>query len=67
MKQLAVLALCLLACTATAQTADQGSPPCSSQEHRQFDFWLGEWDVTQKGKPAGTSRITAILGGCVLM
>ncbi len=40
--------------------------PCSSAEYRQFDFWLGEWDVAEKGKPAGVNRITAILGGCAV-
>ncbi|MFY9552801.1 MAG: hypothetical protein WAU32_16760 [Thermoanaerobaculia bacterium] len=41
--------------------------PCSSPEHRQFDFWLGEWHVTTPdGKTAGTNRITPILGGCAL-
>ncbi len=41
--------------------------PCSSAEHRQFDFWLGEWTVTTPdGKLAGHNRITSILGGCAL-
>src|SRR5262245_49467121 len=41
--------------------------PCTSLEHRQFDFWTGEWDVTAaNGKTAGTNRITPILGGCAL-
>ena len=29
----------------TVQRAPQTSS-CASAEHRQFDFWLGEWDVT---------------------
>ena len=42
--------------------------PCSRHAHRQFDFWAGEWDVTQPdGTPAGTNRIEIILGGCVLL
>jgi hypothetical protein len=41
--------------------------PCASPEHRQFDFWIGEWDVTlATGKPAGRNRITPLLGGCAL-
>ncbi len=41
--------------------------PCGAAEHRQFDFWLGDWNVTTPdGKPAGTNRITLILGGCAL-
>ena len=40
--------------------------PCTAPEHRQFDFWLGEWDVVEGGKVAGTNAITSTLGGCVL-
>lgn len=40
--------------------------PCASPEHRQFDFWLGEWEVRQAGKLAGTNRVTRILNGCAL-
>lgn len=42
-------------------------PPCTSAEQRQFDFWLGEWEVSlPDGKPAGRSRIESILDGCAL-
>jgi hypothetical protein len=38
-------------------------PPPSAQSH-QFDFWLGEWEVTTRGgKVAGTSRIESIAKG----
>lgn len=41
---------------------------CDAPEYRQFDFWVGEWDVTgPDGKPAGTNRITRILKDCVLL
>jgi hypothetical protein len=41
--------------------------PCDGPEHRQFDFWIGEWSVTSPaGKAAGRNRITPILGGCAL-
>ena len=53
----------LIALLAAPQTA----PPCASPEHRQFDFWIGEWEVTRPdGKFAGHNRITPILGGCAL-
>ena len=42
-------------------------PACTSAEHRQFDFWIGDWNVTlPNGKFAGTNRIESILTGCVL-
>lgn len=47
----------------------QGQPPCSGEEHRRFDFWIGDWEVTVvgTGRLAGTNSITSILGGCVLL
>jgi hypothetical protein len=47
--------------------AQQQAPPCSAPEYRQFDFWLGTWNVeTPDGNIAGTNEITRILGGCAL-
>jgi hypothetical protein len=54
--------------TSDAPSQQAASPrPCTSTEHRQFDFWIGEWNVTlPTGKPAGRNRITPLLGGCAL-
>ncbi len=52
-----------------AQEAPPASAPqpCAGAEHRQFDFWIGEWEVsTPNGAPAGRNRIAPILGGCAL-
>lgn len=64
-----ILTLALLFGNALAQEGEGGGAPapCSSPECRQFDFWIGDWTVEANGKTAGTSRITPILGGCVLM
>jgi hypothetical protein len=44
-----------------------GVPTCDGAEHRQFDFWVGEWDVTApNGQLAGRNSITRELSGCVL-
>jgi tetratricopeptide (TPR) repeat protein len=41
--------------------------PCrANEEYRQFDFWLGEWDVSAAGQPAGTNDVRLILGDCVV-
>jgi len=48
----------------------QAPPPktdCSAPEFRQFDFWLGAWRVTSRGKPAGTSRIESAMKGCAIV
>lgn len=36
-------------------------------EHKQFDFWVGEWQVMNpQGQLAGTSSIQRIVDGCVI-
>ena len=52
--------------TQTQQQQPQQPPNCSGPEFRQFDFWIGEWNVDQGGKPAGTSSIQLILDKCVI-
>jgi hypothetical protein len=43
------------------------TPDCSAPEFRQFDFWLGSWNVTVQGKPAGTNVIESSMKGCTLI
>jgi hypothetical protein len=42
--------------------------PCSAPEFRQFDFWIGDWDVFDSGdsKPSMHIRVDRILDGCAL-
>jgi hypothetical protein len=41
--------------------------PCAAPLHRQFDFWIGVWDVVDPaGKFAGINRIEPLDGGCAL-
>lgn len=49
--------------------------PCESPEARQFDFWLGEWDLTWPAEQTGgaegeigrgTNRIERLFGDCVV-
>jgi tetratricopeptide (TPR) repeat protein len=52
------------------EQAKRNARPCAyAKENRQFDFWLGEWDVstTQGAVPAGTSKIELILEDCVVL
>ncbi len=56
-------------------SADSASYPCrTSPKAHEFDFWIGEWDVTQfnqapipHGQGTGFNDVHAILEGCVLL
>jgi len=62
-----VFAAVLAAAPLAAQPGDTATPPpCSSPEHRQFDFWIGEWEVTANGQVAGHNKITRLFGECGL-
>lgn len=49
----------------TGLTFGQGN--CSATEHRQFDFWLGEWEVFSNGQYVGVNTIELAQDSCVLV
>ncbi|WP_298827155.1 hypothetical protein [uncultured Piscinibacter sp.] len=60
-------ALVALSIAFPALTAAAAGTACGATEYRQFDFWLGEWNVhTPEGKLAGVNKISGEYGGCVL-
>src|SRR5436305_3112888 len=51
----------------TIAAAAKNQKPClASPEYRQFDYWLGEWDVMVQGNKVATSSIQLILDECVI-
>ena len=48
----------------------QRPQPCTAEQCRQFDFWLGSWDLTWSDTSGtifhGTNTITSILNNCVI-
>lgn len=58
----ALVALLLL----LLHTAAAAQQKCSVVEYRQFDFWVGTWEVTARGGVAGRNEITLEEDGCVL-
>lgn len=45
----------------------QGAPTgCPGGEHRQFDFWVGTWEVTVGSNVAGRNVITNEEQGCLI-
>lgn len=60
-----LLALCGAAAPAAAGPA---SDKCQAPEHRQFDFWVGDWDGYDVGDETLQARVRVepVLGGCAL-
>jgi hypothetical protein len=53
---------------ALLERAEQARHPCHARpESRQFDFWLGEWTVSNsQGQAVGTNVVSTDLEGCVV-
>ncbi len=63
---LAVLTALAISVLSTSSYAQDVPATCSSEKSHEFDFWIGNWEVTAGGQLAGHNRIEPILGGCVL-
>lgn len=64
---LVVLCVCFAFSNPAVAQEDKKDPPCSDPEYSQFDFWVGDWRVTDEaGTFQGTNRIDKILEGCTL-
>jgi hypothetical protein len=62
----ALAGLALSASPALAQQPQQ-RPKCDTEAHRQFDFWIGEWEVSgADGQKGGENTVSLILEGCVV-
>ena len=69
----------LIACIllgAAPQAAAQAERPCDGPKGGEFDFWIGEWDLSWPGGQGGTPEgergsgsnvITKILAECVIL
>ena len=59
----------LRALTDNGAVTAQRPAGCNNAEQRQFDFWLGEWDVSETGSAAteAESSITLHDQGCVIL
>jgi hypothetical protein len=75
MMRLSILFLLLILSVAEVRsqqsTATAPPNPCVDVNQKQFDFWVGEWDLTWPGPSGGetghrTNSIQRILDGCIV-
>src|SRR5215217_3951052 len=65
----AAMSLLMLATSTLTHAAPTTPPPaCTAPEHREFDFWVGYWNVypTGKDKLVAHSLIEKLYGGCTI-
>ena len=66
--RLMYLLLLVVGYSVSAQSLAPKSPCLTDPVYRQFDFWIGYWEVYGKnGKKAGDSRIEIILDSCIIL
>jgi len=63
---LALPSMAFLHCTGAGAGEPAPASTCTAPVHHEFDFWIGDWVVTEKGQPAGTNRVDRLLDGCAL-
>ena len=74
MKSLTILAFLALLPTPGVRAASSlqtAAKPCAEREQKQFDFWVGEWELTWPGEKAGETghggnSIQRVMGGCIV-
>ena len=45
-----------------ANTPAKDTAPCAAAEYRDFDFWIGDWDVFDVSDPKNPKRLSTIPG-----
>ena len=69
-RKVLVTFLILTASWATAQHAATKPQPkvCSAEPgYRALDFWVGDWNIYEDGKPAGRQRVAQRLDDCTVI
>src|SRR6266498_1876135 len=57
-------------CPGESSARSPASSKCATGEHRQFDFWTGDWDaygLDEGNKLVARARVDVILDGCALL
>lgn len=51
----------------SAPASTDSSKPCTAPEFSQFDFWVGEWNLTWGDSGKGTNSVTKDYNDCVII
>lgn len=63
-----IAAVLALAFSGAAAAQPSAPPTCAAPEYRQFDFWLGQWEVFgPAGRKLGDSRVELVASGCAVL
>ncbi len=66
MKLLVIAGMLLMGVLPDMGSAQSNTPPCSSPEASQFDFWVGGWELTWNDTSKGFNSISKAFDGCVI-
>ncbi len=65
--KLLLLGMLALMFSSVDANSSAAKPACQQEQYRQFDFWVGHWDVySRDGKKVGENKISEAMNGCVL-
>jgi hypothetical protein len=67
MKKYCLSALIVLTSVSYSLAQSDRPCPCCSEDHKAFDFWVGNWTVYNNGGGViGTNKVVKMIDGCVL-
>jgi len=66
MKQFILILFLVIAMSENTNAQTTPAKPCTAPECSQFDFWLGEWELTYNDTAHATNHITKEMGGCMV-
>lgn len=64
-RKIVFILLAIISSVAHAQSGNN-QKPCSFPEASQFDFWLGDWELTWNDTSHGTNHVLKIMDGCTV-
>ena len=57
--------ICIMMCFVSA-AQNNNQPPCSSPQASQFDFWLGDWNLTYNDTLHASNHVEKVMGVCTV-